>query len=170
MQQKQNLYDVVERAAYRQAVPRLELWLLVANAIMQGDLSIKYPEARMGDGSVSWPAWMVGFQAAIQRGNDPNGFGAMRYLKMIMMRSAPFDRWLRRVTKAPRGPRKGVSGYERPDRRAFNKIKRLIDSGQARSAYGAALMLARDGDLAGEGSTPESKARRVAGRYRDWHR
>lgn len=56
-------------------------------------------------------------------------------------------------------------GFALADRDHFAEIGQRRKSGQASSAYGAALQLAREGKLAGAG-TPESRAKRVSALYK----
>jgi hypothetical protein len=60
------------------------------------------------------------------------------------------------------GPPMKSPGFAIADRAHFQEIKQMIESGTARSAYGAALKLARDGKLAGSPSSPENIAKRVS--------
>jgi hypothetical protein len=69
--------------------------------------------------------------------------------------------------KARRGPEPGTTGYASQDQKLFPKIKSIIESGKARSPYGAAIILAED--IAGSGD-PASKAKRVSIRYHNWAR
>jgi hypothetical protein len=112
------------------------------------------------------PASLGGFRAAVDRFNDPNI--GVRILKRIIVRASDFERWLRGAAPGRRGPRLSTTGFEAADRKSFRLISKLRRAGKAQSAYGAALMLARDGKLACEGS-PESKAKRVSARYRKEH-
>jgi hypothetical protein len=68
-----------------------------------------------------------------------------------------------KLKKPKRGPTPGTTGYQDLDRKLFPQIKELKKRGKARSAYGAALMLANE--IAGGGSA-ENKARRVSALYR----
>jgi hypothetical protein len=158
-----NLYDAVERAAIKKMIPRLELWKLVGQGIRKGSLVIRYPNLRGGDGSVTWPAWITGFLAAVDRDNDPHSFGAAKYLREIIVAERKFDAWILKALKAPRGPRRGMSGYASADRKHFPAIAKLLKNGDARGAHGAALMLAKQGKI--KGASPESAAKRVASRY-----
>jgi hypothetical protein len=65
-----------------------------------------------------------------------------------------------------KGPKPGtVDRYGEADRALYHEMKRLIP--EYGSVEGAALELARDKKVAGLGtSTPESRARRLARRYR----
>jgi len=164
MLQTENLYDVVERAALRRQIPRLELWKLVASAITKTDLPVSYPSERFRPWAPTWPEWMIQFQNAVDRDDDPNRFGAPKILRLIKVNIKQFDRWLTRTTNPVRGPTRNKSSYASADRKVFPQIKKLISLGKARSAYGAALELAYEDKLAG-GGTKESKARRVARRY-----
>jgi hypothetical protein len=154
-----NIYDLVERAAVRRAMYRLDLWKDVLKALAEGELPVLNPE----DGRVAWGASQ--WRASADRGNDPTS-GTTHALQRIMVRTADFERWLRKANKI-RGPRPGTTGlYAEADRRTFPAISRLINERKAGSAYGAALILAHDGKLAGDNTTPESKAKRVSERYR----
>jgi hypothetical protein len=164
MLQAENLYDVVEYAALRRQIPRLELWKLVASAVTKTDLPVSYPSERFRPEAPTWPEWMTQFQNAVDRDDDPNRFGAPKILRLIKVNIKQFDRWLTRNTKPVRGPTRNKSTYAPADRKMFPEIKKRMNLGKARSANGAALQLARDGKLAGVGSE-QSKARRVARRY-----
>lgn len=63
-----------------------------------------------------------------------------------------------------RGPKPGVNTYRAADERLFGQIKKLIDSGDARSPNSAVQLIPED-RFKGSGSI-ESKRRRVAQRYR----
>jgi hypothetical protein len=164
MLQTENLYDVVERAAVRRQIPRLELWKLVASAITKTDLPVSYPSERFRLEGPAWPEWMMQFQNAVDRDNDPNRFGAPTILRLIKINIKQFDRWLTRTTNPVRGPAGSKSGWASADRKMFPEIKKLMSLGKASSAYNAALKLAYEDKLAGGGSE-QSKAKRVAGRY-----
>ena len=74
MQQEQNLYDAVERAGAWRQMPRLDLWQLVVDAISKRELHIRYPSdpsERPALTGPTWQEWMAGFQAAVNRYNDP---------------------------------------------------------------------------------------------------
>ena len=107
-------------------------------------------------------SWLVGFRAAVDRENDPRHAACI--LKTIVVRKADFDRWLKKVNDS-RGPRPGTTGYSEADRKMFRAIANLLHQGKARSAHGAAMILARSGRLAGAG-TETSRAKRVANLFR----
>ena len=164
MSEMENLYDVVEYASVRRQIPRLELWKLVASAVTKTDLPVSYPSKRFRLEGPTWHEWMLQFQSAVDRDNDPNRFGAPKILRLIKVNIKQFDRWLTRSTNPVRGPTRNKSTYSSADRKNFPEIKKRMNSGKARSANGAALQLAHEGKLAGGGSE-QSKARRVARRY-----
>jgi len=87
----------------------------------------------------------------------------------LMLNRTHFVKWLDKAIEVPRGPRRGTSGYYAADRKLFPTIKRMLKSGEARSTFGAALKMAREGKVAGENSTPESRAKRLADHYRERH-
>ena len=161
-----NIYDLVEHAAARHGIPRLQLWQQVAKALtdrklrIQNDLSeVLGPHPHV---QPTLAQWLVGFRAAVDRYNDPNR-GMARILKHIIVTNADFESWLRKANKR-RGPQLGTTGYCDADRKMFPQIRRLVRDGTARSPHGAALMLADQGKLAGTGKR-ESLAKRVAGCY-----
>jgi len=161
---EENIYDLVERAAARRGIPRLELWQRVLRAIEQGNLEVRHDQKlRQPSG---WPPWIVGARAAVERHNDPNHFAHI--LKLITATIPHFNQWLRTANKLPRGPERGTTGFGDADRKVFPEIANLIDVGQARSAYGAALMLADQGKIPGK-ATREAKAKRVSALYRKQH-
>jgi hypothetical protein len=154
-----NLYDLVERAALRQGIPRLKLWLKTLRAIEQGQLQVSLgPEFQPNP---VWPSWITGARAAVERRNDPNGFAHV--LERITVSIPHFQDWLRKANRLPRGPERGATGYREADRQVLDEIRKLIESGKERSAYGAALTLAHR--IAGHG-TPDSKAKRISALYR----
>jgi hypothetical protein len=151
-----NIYDLVERAAARRGIPRLELWQDAARALVERELPTLNFSDSQGMG------WLSQFRAAVDRGNDPARFAA-HIVKRIIVRIADFERWLRKASNL-RGPQPGTTGYEALDRKLFPRISKLKNPGGARSAYGAALQLAKTDQIAGEGDA-KSKAKRVAKRY-----
>ena len=162
----QNLYEAVERAAMKRAIPRLDLWKLAARDAIEGTLEVAYPEPSGSNFIASWPEWMVGFCNAVERDNDPNSFSAPKLLRQIMVNERRFNAWLLKATKGPRGPRRGTSGFASADRSHFPAIAKMIKNGGARSPYGAALMLVNEGKIPLNGASPASVAKRVASRYR----
>lgn len=60
---------------------------------------------------------------------------------------------------------RGNRSFANADRAHFDEIRQMIQNGAARSAYGAGLILANDGKLAG-GGTPDSKAKRISALFR----
>jgi hypothetical protein len=88
----------------------------------------------------------------------------VRILKEIYVNVADFENWFRKEMKR-RGPPSGTTGFRDVDRQLFPEISRLIKQGDARSPYGAAVMLEKAGKLAGD-AAPENKAKRVATLYR----
>jgi hypothetical protein len=166
MRNTDNIFDLVERAAARDRIPPLQLWQETARALIENDLAalnlsdLVNPAAAP---ALTFEKWLPEFHAAVDRYNDPHRMA--RILKCIIVLKADFDRWLRKAGKLRRGPTRGVTGLGAVDRKAFPRIAQLMKAGKARSPYGAALILARDNKLAG-GGTPESRAKRVAKRYR----
>jgi hypothetical protein len=158
-----NLYDLVEHAAVRPGcnMPRLELWQKILKAVEQKQLQVGLgPEFQRPPG---WPNWITNVRAAVERGFDP---GCLPHiLRKIPVSIPDFDNWLHSVNRIPRGPELGTTGLREADRKVFAEIVERIRSGGARSPYGAALAMAREGTIAGNG-TPESKAKRVSALYR----
>jgi hypothetical protein len=150
-------------------VPRLALWRIVAEAILAGELKVTYSKKWRQDGSPPGPKWMEWFLKIVKTDQDPNAWGGSQQLRLITVDKRQFDAWLRRATKAPTGPRRGASGYASADRKHFPAIRKLIKKGEARSVYGAALMLAEQGTI--KGASPKSAAQRVTSLYkREEHR
>ena len=160
MSKEDNIYDLVERAAARRKVPRLELWQKTAKAVANRELPALNLSEKISP-AMTFGGWFSGFRDAVDRFNDPNDFA--RILKHIIVRTTDFEQWLRKANKSRRGPEYETTGYHASDRKALRRMSRLIKEGKARSAYGAALKLADE--LAGDG-TPQSKAKRVATLYR----
>jgi hypothetical protein len=158
MPKQTNIYDLVERAAARRSIPRLELWQEATKALVTRELPAKNLSVFVD--------WLIGFLGSVERFNDPNGGGRARILKNIIVRARDFDKWLYKKSRGRRGPVGGTTGLQVSDRKIFPSIENLIASGKAFSAYGAALKLHKD--IAGTGS-PENKAKRVSARYRKEH-
>jgi hypothetical protein len=172
---KSNIYHLVERAAARPriATPRMELWQLAAEALVKKELATSnssmvinptvYPKMTFGD-------WLIGFRAAVNRGNDPSGFSHI--LKLIIVGSVDFEKWLRKAIEgrggSERGPETGTTGYQASDRKLFHSISRLIGTGQVRGAYGAAQRLIEAGKVAGTGH-PDNRAKRLSTLYLKEH-
>jgi hypothetical protein len=159
-----DIYELVERAAERS--DRLMLWQKTARALIEREL----PAVNLSDCPAPRSApkmdlggWLSQFSAALNRGgSDPSSF--KHILKLIIVRVADFEKWLRdNGPRGPRGPQPFTTRLEAADRRLFADITRLIRKGQARSAYGAALQIAKQ--IAGSG-TEDSKARRLSKLYR----
>jgi hypothetical protein len=156
---EENIYDLVERAAAQRGIRRLELWLKALRAIEKGELEV-WIDQRLQQ-PPGWQPWIATARAAVERHNDPNGFAHI--LKLITATVANFNQWLRTAYRIPRGPTRGGTGFSDADRKLFPEISNLIDTGEVRSAYGAALILADK--MAGK-ATRESKAKRVSALYR----
>jgi hypothetical protein len=138
----------------------------VAKALTEGKLKTQNDLSEALDPSMptlTRAGWLVGFRNAVNRHNYPRG-GMVSILKTIEVRKNDFRRWLQNQNLR-RGPRSGTTGYQVADRKAFPEISRLMTEGEARSPYGAALILACKGKLVG-GGTPETRARRVSALYR----
>jgi hypothetical protein len=161
-----NIYDLVERAAVRRTIPRLELWQSVIRALLKRELPSLNLSSPM-DPKVPIPTfgdWLVGVRNAVDRHNDPNS--CARILKHIMVRVSDFDQWLRqRKMGARRGPEKDTTGLVDADRKLFRHIRTMIRTGSAQSPYGAALLLVHERKVGGRGS-PESRAKRLSARFR----
>jgi hypothetical protein len=158
MRKGSNFFDLVERAAARRAIPRLELWERTATALLEGELlisnSAEWPEKRLR-------GWLRQFREAVNRGNDPSRSKGI--LNSIPVPPPNFEKWLLNAPRGPRGPQPGTTGYQAVDRKLFPKIDRLIRTGRARSPYGAALLIA---DQIVGSSDEKSKAKRVSKLYR----
>jgi hypothetical protein len=167
MPKSNNIYDLVERAAARRRVPRLELWEEAAQALAEKTLPVIngfekiFPERS----PKTYYDWFPEFRAAVRRGSDPNDF--RHILKRVIVSISHFSKWLKNAPGGPRGPQPGTTGYSASDRTLFPEIDELTRTGQARSPFDAALQLARQGKVKVRGpGTPESRAKRVATRYR----
>jgi hypothetical protein len=171
MPKQDNLYNLVEWAAARRGIPRLELWREVALALVDGKLPVvNCSERPFLHSAKTFAAWLVEFRVAItQTSSDPNLF--RHILRRIILRVSEFKNWLRNASGGRRGPLPHTTGYQASDRKAFSSITRLIKSGKARSAYGAALLLVEEGkiEIAGGGDA-NTKAKRLSARYRKEHR
>jgi len=161
MRRTDNIYDLVERAAARHRIPPLQLWQETAKAIIERKLPIvnSLSDRITPVGGPTLEEWLFGFRASVDRFNalGPRA----RILKQIIVYSTDFERWFRKTHKQ-RGPEHGTTGYQALDSKLFPQISRLLK--MARSSYGAALMLADQGKIAGAGSR-ESKAKRVSRLY-----
>jgi hypothetical protein len=155
-----NIYDLVERQAARSGIPRIQLWQSVAKALVEKRLV----PSKLPNLSVPFNDWLIGFKASVDRYNDPNS-GVVRILKQIVVRTSDFEKWRKwELSPGRRGPRQKTTGYEASDRKLFPRVKKLISSGEARSAHGAARIIADK--ISGPG-TPESRAKRLSARYRE---
>ena len=167
IRKESNVHDLVERAAARHGIPRLELWHEVASALVGGMLAIQHNlSERLHPEGPTLGDWLAGFHTAIAHYNDPNP-GTVRILRNIRVSETDFEAWFRktktRKENTRRGPPPGATTLQEQDRKAFKAIERLMKERKARSPYGAALLLASK--LAGIG-THETRAKRVASLYR----
>ena len=128
MRNTDNIFDLVERAAADDGIPRLQLWQETARALIENDI----PALNLSDlvnptaaTALTFGGWLPGFRNAVDRYNDPHR-GIARVLKRIIVRKADFDRWLRKANKLRRGPARGTTGLRAVDRKAFPEISRLI--------------------------------------------
>jgi hypothetical protein len=152
---RKDIYDLVESAAAQRGIPRLELWQKALRAIENGELEACIDERlRQPHG---WPSWIAQARAAVDRYNDPNSFAHI--LKLITVTVADFNQWIRTSKRMPRGPRHGTTGFRDADRKLFPEISKLIDTGQQRSPYGAALVLADQKKIAGTATRARAKER-----------
>jgi hypothetical protein len=160
-----NIYDLVERAAARREIPRLELWQAATKALLAKNLPALNLSERMNPqiAVTTYRDWLVGYLSSLERLNDPTS-GCAHILKRIIVHVRDFKKWLGGVGDGRRGPQEGTTGYKNSDRKLFRRMKKLIDSGATRSAYGAALELA--GQIAGSNTSAQSKAKRVSALYR----
>jgi len=156
-----NIYDLVEEAAARRGIPRLKLWQDAARALTEKQLQALNLSDRM-DPAMTFGEWLWGLRAAVDRENDPAS--CARILRHIIVRVSVFNKWLSKASKTPRGPRHGTTGLAALDRKLFPQVTAMIKKGDARSAYGAAKILADDKKIAG-GGTAESRAKRLETRY-----
>lgn len=167
MPKKGNIYDLVERAAARRSVPRLELWEVALTALTQKmlrplNLDLAGRPDPAASPSITYGVWLNGLLHAVaNRRFDPDSVAHI--FRNITVRHSDFESLLRKGNVGSRGPKPGETGFQRTDRKLFPKIKHLIESGKAQSPYGAALTLAVE--IAGRG-TQESRAKRVSALYR----
>jgi hypothetical protein len=168
-----NIYDLVECAAVRRQVPRLDLWETALRAILEENLrplNLTLPKRHDPIGVIrssppqTYRDWLSGIlRAVVDRRFDPNSVA--HEFKKIIVRCSDFESLLRKGNIGGRGPKPGKTGLQEADRKLFAEIKRLLETGQAQSPYGAALTLADR--LPGRKNTlPESKAKRVSALYR----
>jgi len=109
--------------------------------------------------TMTYAHWLVCGQAYA----DPRP--VVGFFKRIKVRNSDFEKWRRSEQRARRpGPARDTTGYQASDRKLFPEISRMIESGDARSAYGAALRIADK--IAGRNSKPESRAIRLSALYR----
>lgn len=80
------------------------------------------------------------------------------------LRMNPSQAQAEMVDRPHRAALRQTSGFMAVDRKTFPEIRRMMNAG-ARSAYGAALILAENNNLAG-GGTPKSQAKRVSKLFR----
>jgi hypothetical protein len=171
---KASLRDLVEEGAARRGEPPRTVWRLALDAIAQNIL----PVCLLEDATLDTPFVYAYAQTLTLRGVVIDALYAVerRYFNpgqspwatKLMLNRTHFVKWLDKAIKVPRGPRRGTSGYYAADRKLFPTIKRMLKSGEARSPFGAALKLAIDGKVAGN-SSPESRAKRLSGHYRERH-
>jgi hypothetical protein len=148
----------------------LELWQKIARALLSKELPAGNLTERIGPAAATtfrdWlggsPASLDGFRAMVDRGGDPNGVAHI--LRQIMVLDSDFQKWLRTAAALWRGPRRGTTGYLSFDRKLFPRIKKLVKSGAAISAYGAALLLFDEGKI--KGNSRISSAKRVSALFR----
>jgi hypothetical protein len=93
-----DIYELVERAAARQGIPRLELWQKTLLAIETGDLEVFYADEH----PQGWAVWIKGARGAVDGYYDPNRL--VRQLKCIRVRPVAFEKWLRGVAKGSGRP------------------------------------------------------------------
>jgi hypothetical protein len=168
MPKQTNIYDLVERAAARRAIPRLELWENTAKALIEGDLpavNLSDRPAPQAAPKMTLGGWLRQFREAVDRGSDPNSF--KHILMHIIVHISDFERWLRNSSGGhASGPQHGTTGYQASDRKLFPLISQRKEKGKVRSTFGAALELARQGKITGQGgSSHESRAKRLATLY-----
>jgi hypothetical protein len=163
MPKEGNIYDLVERAAARRGVPRLELWEEALRALTEKrlkplNLDLSEPPNLRASPNITYGGWLSDIlRATVDRRFDP---ARVRYLfGTIRVRLSDFESWLRKASIGSRGPRPNTTGYRDSDRRLFPRMRQLIKSGEARSAHGAAKILAEE--LKGKG-TVDNKAKRVS--------
>jgi hypothetical protein len=167
-----NIYDLVECAAARRQVPRLDLWEAALRAIIEEkirplNLQVSDLPNVIGNSAQTYHVWLSGIlRAVVARRFDPNSVAHI--FKAIIVRGSDFESLLRKGNIGGRGPKPGETGFQKADRKAFSKIDRLIKSGQVQSPYGAALRIA-DKLPGSPNSSPESKAKRVSALYRKEH-
>src|SRR5262249_45882887 len=92
-----NIYDLVERAAARDRIPRLQLWQETAKAITERKLPILNSLSERIAGATKLADWLVYFRASVDRYNDLGQ--RVRILKHITVRTADFERWFKKAFK-----------------------------------------------------------------------
>ena len=87
-----NIYDLVERAAVRRAVPRLELWQQAAKALVERQLPALNLSQRINprNSAMTFGDWLIGFRQSVARFNDPNH--CAHILRCIPVRASDFEK------------------------------------------------------------------------------
>lgn len=89
-------------------------------------------------------------------------------LHLVFLRAEDFfRRWSRLPNNKVTNKERPATGYAAADRELFPKIEELLQKGQARGAYGAAMLIADR--IAGRGA-PENRAKRLADRFNEERR
>jgi hypothetical protein len=122
MRKENNIFDLVERAAARYGIPRLQLWQEATKVLTEKDLPIvKVLEPADPAGIQNW---LIGVRALVDNYHDIRG-GVARTLKLIIVREADFERWFRRANKLRRRPQSGSTGYRDAARKTGPKSRKL---------------------------------------------
>jgi hypothetical protein len=159
-----NIFDLVKETARKLRVSHWELLDEAIEALRTNKLSAvnhSEPIKPKTNPTLTYGQWLK----AAQPDADPRP--VVGIFKSIIVRNSDFEKWLRGRSKLPRGPIRGTTGYQEADRKLFPEISSLIETGDAQSAYGAALRIADK--IAGRNTKPESKAIRLSALYRKEH-
>jgi len=66
MRKQENIYDLVERASARHAIPRLQLWQEAAKALTENELRVLNQSERLSPaGAPTIAKWLSDFRAAV---------------------------------------------------------------------------------------------------------
>lgn len=172
MFEEETLPTLISRYSERWKIP---LTKLIRETCLA--LASKEFERRLADGIELKPGWqnqLRRWAAIAERPRRDWGWwrnGIERqHLSFFLVKVADYEAWLRASGAVPskcpgkRGPaRDEVDRYGKKDRALFSEIDRRIEDGM--SVHAATLELARQNKVDGTG-TPESRAKRLAKRYR----
>jgi hypothetical protein len=184
----ESLYDLVEARAAQHGISQRGLWKRVLTAILNGALGYEFSDewikaaehplsgdnkTRVAFSYEHWDKFLKGERIpGALRELEYSDLIGLGWTRQLMIPAAVFDEWLKvdqsgshpkKPARGRRGPKPGtVSRYGEADRALFAEMDKLIP--QAGSARAAALQLAWDGKISGDG-TEESGAKRLERKY-----